>query len=63
PVKEEQDSGVEDNKLSSSNGGNVGHRGENGSSIDHNGMHLEKAQIVLQNIAVPQSFLTLGKVN
>jgi hypothetical protein len=45
PVKEEQDSGVEDNKLSSSNDGDVGHR-ENGSSIDHNGMHLEKVVVL-----------------
>jgi hypothetical protein len=45
PVKEEQDSGVEDNKLSSSDGGDVGHR-ENGSSIDHNGMHLEKVVVL-----------------
>ncbi|CAJ2635621.1 unnamed protein product [Trifolium pratense] len=45
PVKEEQDGGVEDNKLSSSNGGNAEHR-ENGSSIDHNGVHLEKVVVL-----------------
>ncbi|GAU36015.1 hypothetical protein TSUD_211530 [Trifolium subterraneum] len=44
PVTEEQASSVEDNKLSSSNGGDVVHS-ENGSSIDHNGVHLEKVVV------------------
>jgi len=43
PVKEEQDNGVQDAKLSVSNHGDVGQGNrENGSSSETNGMHLEK---------------------
>lgn len=43
PVKEEQDNGLQDTKLSSCNGGDAGHvHRENGSSSDPKGMHLEK---------------------
>ena len=44
PVKEEQDNDIQDAKLSSSNGGDVGFRNrENGDSSDGNEMHVEKS--------------------
>lgn len=43
PLKEEQDNGVQDTKVSISNGGDVGHeKRENESSSDPNGKHVEK---------------------
>ncbi|KAL5063757.1 hypothetical protein RYX36_025494 [Vicia faba] len=61
-VKEEQDNGVQETKVSSSNGGDVGHgQKENEISNDPNGMHVEKvAALKLERDGESEDFFDLN---